>query len=127
DDDIKADYNEQADLALRKNGYHIHSTIDKDKYEAMKEVGKNYEHYGPDNPENDEIVEAGAVLMDNSTGKILSFYHGRDYVVGENVYNKATKAHRSPGSTFRPLAAYATSLDMGTLQLGSLIAHIPTP
>src|SRR5699024_9385012 len=50
DDDIKADYNEQADLALRKNGYHIHSTIDKDKYEAMKEVGKNYEHYGPDNP-----------------------------------------------------------------------------
>src|SRR5699024_125409 len=58
DDDIKAEYNEQADLALRKNGYHIHSTIDKDKYEAMKEVGKNYEHYGPDNPENDEIVEA---------------------------------------------------------------------
>src|SRR5699024_7519338 len=64
DDDIKADYNEQADLALRKNCYHIHSTIDKDKYEAMKEVGKNYEHYGPDNPENDEIVEAGAVLME---------------------------------------------------------------
>src|SRR5699024_2411778 len=90
-----------------------------------KEVGKNYEHYGPDNPENDEIVEAGAVLMENSTGKILSFYPGREYEVGENVYNKATKAHRSPGSTFKPLAAYTPAMDMGKLQLGSTIADIP--
>ena len=127
DEDIKEDYKEQADLALRKNGYHIHSTIDKDKYEAMQEVGNNYEQYGPDNPENDEIVEAGAVLMENNTGKILSFYPGRQYEVGENVYNKATKAHRPPGSTFKPLAAYAPAMDMGKLQPGSVIADIPTP
>src|SRR5699024_12071894 len=82
---------------------------------------------GPDNPENDEIVEAGAVLMENSTGKILSFYPGREYEVGENVYNKATKAHRSPGSTFKPLAAYAPAMVMGKLQPGSVMADIPTP
>src|SRR5699024_3988861 len=101
--------------------------IDKAKYEAMKEVGKNYEHYGPDNPENDEIVEAGAVLMENSTGKILSFYPGREYEVGENVYNKATKAHRSAGSTLQPLAAAASAMGIVKLQPGSVIAEISTP
>src|SRR5699024_8795115 len=40
---------------------------------------------------------------------------------------KATKAHRSPGSTFKPLAAYAPAMDMGKLQPGSVIADIPTP
>lgn len=127
DKEIKEDYKEQADLALRNNGYHIHSTIDKDMYETMQKVGSEYENYGPNNPENDEIVEAGAVLMENDTGKVLSFYPGREYDVGENVYNKATKAHRPPGSTFKPLAAYAPAMDLGRLQPGSVIADIPTP
>src|SRR5699024_12470257 len=44
DDDIKADYNEQADLALRKNGYHINYTNDKYTYEAIREDVQNYKH-----------------------------------------------------------------------------------
>src|SRR5699024_12486775 len=69
DEDIKEDYKEQADLALRKNGYHIHSTIDKDKYEAMQEVGNIYEQYGNVNPDNEEIIVYSAYLLVNYTLK----------------------------------------------------------
>src|SRR5690625_1323012 len=124
-----------ADRALRMNGYNIHSTIDKEMYDTMQEVVQNYEYYGPSRTYEENVdgetvqiteeVENGVVLIENKTGKILSFVPGRNYSI-DNQVNFATLTTRSPGSTFKPLAAYAPGMEIGAIQPGSVIADIPT-
>lgn len=59
-----------------------------------KEVKDKYPYYGPDKPETIkdsetgedkqimEPVEVGAILIENKTGKIISFVGGRDHKRG---------------------------------------------
>src|SRR5699024_4156054 len=121
-----------ADRALRMNGYNIHSTIDKEMYDAMQKAAKEYQHYGPDRTfvpkgETEEVteqVETGAVLIENKTGKILSFLPGREDSL-EDQNNYATDTRRDPGSTIKPTGVYGPAMDMGYTQPGSVIADIP--
>ena len=126
---LDEEYSILADRALRRNGYHIHSTINKKMYDKMQKIVADYPYFGPDRtvPETGEIepVENGMVLIENKTGKILSFVPGRNYKVGTNEFNFATQAHRSPGSTFKPFT-YAAGFELGKLQPGTVIADIPT-
>lgn len=133
-EELQEQYQMLADRALRMNGYHIHSTIDKKMYDEMQKVAKDYQYYGPDqtipvkgeDKPKIEQVETGAVIIENNTGKILSFVPGREDSL-DNQYNHATKAHRSPGSTIKPLAVYAPAMELGAVQPGSVIADIPSP
>ncbi len=133
-EELKEQYNILADRALRMNGYNIHSTIDKKMYDAMAKAAKDYQYYGPDRtftPKGEkeaitEQVETGAVLIENKTGKILSFVPGRDFRAGESENNHAfLPTQRQPGSTIKPLAVYAPAMDMGVIQPGSVIADAP--
>lgn len=132
-EELQEQYEILADRALRMNGYHIHSTIDKEMYDKMQEVVKNYQYFGPDrtfipagqSEEVTEQVETGVVLIENSTGRILSFVPGRDYQAGDNEFNFATQARRSPGSTIKPLVVYAPGMELGMIQPGSVVADIP--
>src|SRR5690625_4706253 len=134
--DLFEQYEILADRALRMNGYNIHSTIDKKMYDTMQKVVKNYEYYGPSRTytkengdgETEQIteeVENGVILIENKTGKILSFVPGRNYSL-DNQVNFATLTHRSPGSTFKPLTTFAPGMEIGAIQPGSVIADIPT-
>src|SRR5699024_5671815 len=85
DHQLTEEYEAIADRALRMNGYDIHTTINKEMYESMQTVAKEYEYYGPDrtfeqeNPNTGETesitqpIQAGAVLIENASGKIISF------------------------------------------------------
>lgn len=134
-EELKEQYEMLADEALRKNGYHIHSTIDKEMYDAMDKVVKDYPYYGPDKTftkEGDsepttEQVETGAVLIENDTRKILAFSPGRDHTATDRAYNHAFQAGRSPGSTIKPLLVYGPAMESGTIQPGSVIADIKPP
>src|SRR5690625_5413144 len=46
DEELKEEYEEIADRALRMNGYDINTTIDKEMYESMQTVEIEYEYYG---------------------------------------------------------------------------------
>ena len=48
-------------------------------------------------------VEAALVAIDPRTGEILAMVGGRDY--GTSQFNRATDAHRQPGSAFKPIVA----------------------
>src|SRR5699024_2123009 len=125
-----------ADRALRMNGYQIHSTIDKKMYETMEKIGNEYPYYGPDNSYREKNPETGktetitqpiqgaAVLIENKTGKLLSFFGGRDSSV-EKHYNFAITAKRQPGSTIKPIAVYAPAMELGAIQPGSVIPDVP--
>jgi len=129
DEDLHEQYKQLAARGLEMNGYHIHSTIDKDIYEAQQEVAKNFQHYGPDREVADketgetymDSVQTGAVLIENNSGKIISFVGNRESS-GENEYNFATQATRNPGSTIKPLLDYGPAMEKGVVQPGSVLA-----
>lgn len=127
-EDLKDEYENLADRALRMNGYHIHSTINKDMYEAMDKVVKDYPYFGPDKtiPETGDVEqeETGAILIENDTRKILAFSPGRDHNATDRANNHAFDTKRSPGSTIKPLAVYGPGMDLGKIQPGSVVADI---
>ncbi|WP_036688720.1 transglycosylase domain-containing protein [Paucisalibacillus globulus] len=136
DEELKGEYSILADRDLRRNGYNIHSTIDKEIYDAFQEVAKNYQHYGPDwtsetiDPATGEVipsmrVEAASILIENKTGRIISFLGGRGYSL-ENQLNYATDMVRTNGSTMKPILAYAPAMEKGVVQPGTPIADVKT-
>ncbi len=134
-DDLKAQYLALADRKLRQNGYQIYTTIDKKIYDKMQEVTKNYPNYGYDktaqvvDPDTKEMktvsepVEAGAILIENKTGKIISFVGGRDFKREQT--NHATASLRSNGSTMKPLLVYGPGIELGKISPGSVSANVP--
>lgn len=134
DDDKKLneEYKQLADRALEMNGYHIHSTINKDIFQAQQEVAKNFEHYGPDREvtvTDDETgetssymdpVQTGAMLIENKSGRIISFVGSREFTE-KNQNNFATNTKRLAGSTIKPLLDYAPAMEKGVVQPGSVL------
>ncbi|MGG4265378.1 transglycosylase domain-containing protein [Peribacillus simplex] len=121
DKDLKKQYVALADRNLRQNGYQIHTTVNKKIYDKMQEVTKNYPNFGYDKA--GQPVEAGAILIENKTGKIISFVGGRDFKRSQT--NHATASLRSNGSTMKPLLVYGPGIDLGKISPGSVIANVP--
>ncbi|XJZ29123.1 transglycosylase domain-containing protein [Bacillota bacterium Lsc_1132] len=123
-----------ADRDLRQKGYEIHTTIDKNIYDAMQQAKDQYKSYGPDKPqsikdpetgENKAImepVEVGAMLIENKTGRIISFVGGRDY--NRQQLNHATSSIRQNGSTMKPLLVYAPAFELGKASPGSVLPDV---
>ncbi|MBY7143890.1 penicillin-binding protein [Virgibacillus sp. NKC19-3] len=137
DADLRKEYEELAERDLRRSGYQIHSTIDKDIFDTMQEITEKFDNFGPDtvttveleNGEETEItqqVQASGILIENSSGKIISFVGGREYNE-DNQLNYATNAVRSNGSTIKPLLVYAPAMEKGIIQPGSPIADVDLP
>lgn len=122
DKSLEKKYNELADRALRQRGYRIHTTINKKMYEKMQKVAKNYQYYGPE--KDNERVETGSVLIENKTGKIISFVGSREYNDGNQI-NYAMGTVRPNGSTMKPLLDYAPAMEEGVIQPGSVFADVP--
>ena len=62
------------------------------------------------------------MLIENKTGKIISFVGGLDY--GREQLNHATQAHRSNGSTMKPLLVYTPAMEMGVIQPATIIPDL---
>lgn len=135
DDVLLEQYTTLADRQVHQNGYEIHSTIDKKIYDKMQEIAKNFSLYGPAKSETvtnsetgeteavSEPVETGAILIENKTGKIISFVGGRDH--DREATNHATSAKRSNGSTMKPLLVYGPAIELNTLSPGSILPDLP--
>lgn len=128
DENLYYRYRTLASQNLRQNGYEIHTTINKEIYDAMQQIKDNYPSFGPDKPEEKldpetgekitvmEPVEVGAMLIENKTGKIISFVGGRDH--NKQELNHATNAIRQNGSTMKPLLVYAPAIELGKASPG---------
>jgi penicillin-binding protein 1B len=133
-DELKEKYHTLADRNVRQSGYEIHSTIDKKIYDQMQKTKNAYTMYGPSktvtttDPETgeevqvEEPVQVGAIMIENKTGRIISFIGGRDFETEQ--LNHATSSYRSNGSTMKPLLAYAPALEYGYISPGSPIPDV---
>ncbi|MEC1521651.1 transglycosylase domain-containing protein [Neobacillus niacini] len=134
DENLFYKYKTLAKQNLRQNGYEIHTTINKDIYDVFQVVKNNYPNYGPDKPEQKqdpetgeminvmEPVEVGAMLIENKTGKIISFVGGRDH--NKQELNHATSAVRQNGSTMKPLLVYAPAIELGKASPGTPLPDV---
>ncbi|MCM3637122.1 penicillin-binding protein [Sporosarcina luteola] len=123
-----------AERDMRTGGYRIYSTIDKDLYDGMNKVAEEFEHYGFTYTREeedistgeiilkDDPVQVGAIMIENSTGRILSFVGGRDHNL-ENT-NHATRAFRQNGSSMKPLLVYAPAIEYGVIGAGSPVVDV---
>ena len=107
---------------LLNGGYHIYTTIDKEMYDAMREIAQNPDLFTPDDEEKG-VEQIGAIMLDNKTGAILSMIEGRDFHIEQ--LNHATQMVRQPGSTMKPLAAFLPALESGAIQPATPIDDIP--
>lgn len=122
DEELFEDYKIRAKRDLRMKGYKIHSTIDKEIYDVFQKVVKNYKYFGPDNEETGEPVQTGGMLIENSSGRIISFVGGREYNQ-DTQWNYATSGNGRPvGSTIKPLLDYGPAMEKGVTQPGTPIA-----
>ncbi|WP_066172961.1 transglycosylase domain-containing protein [Bacillus marinisedimentorum] len=129
------EYEANADSQLRKSGYRIHTTINKEIYDKMQEIKNNYTLYGSEKAEWKvdpktgekvkvmEPVETAAIMIENKTGRIISFVGGRDFE--RQQQNHATQALRPNGSTMKPLLVYAPAMEFGAVQPGSVLIDAP--
>lgn len=123
-----------ADRDVRSKGYRIYSTINKEMYDGMQEAAQNFQYYGhtytkkevdSETGEEKEVqvpVQVGSIMIENTTGKILSFVGGRDHKL--EALNHATGAYRSNGSTMKPLLAYGPALEYGIIGAGSPVVDV---
>jgi len=131
---LKDKYMILADRDVRSKGYRIYSTINKDMYDAMQKAAENFKNYGhtytvkdKDPVTGEEVdaqmpVQVGSILIENNTGRILSFVGGRDFQLKN--YNYATQAKRSNGSTMKPLLVYAPAIEYGVIGAGSPLVDV---
>lgn len=132
-DKLFEEYEILADRAVRARGYRIHSSIEKDLFDAQQKAKDAYESYGPTltktivNQEGQEEevpmpVQVGSTTIENDTGRILSFVGGRDHEISN--FNYATQAYRSIGSTAKPLLVYAPAIEFGKIGAGSPVVDV---
>ena len=68
-------------------------------------------------------LEGSLVALDPSSGEVRALVGGRDFL--ETSYNRATQAHRQPGSAFKPII-YAAALERG-MSPASMLHHLDEP
>ena len=69
--------------------------------------------------------QAALVIEDQSTGYVVAIVGGRGTKEGRRTLNRATSALRSPGSTFKPLSAFAPALDSAGQTLATVYLDAP--
>ena len=100
---------------LSRTNYKVYSTVDMDLQRAADSAVRT-QLAGIDkifssrkkNAIPPGTVQAALVALDPKTGEILAMVGGRDY--SQTQLNRATDAHRQPGSVFKPIV-YATALN----------------
>ena len=69
--------------------------------------------------------QAAMVVEDQSTGYVVALVGGRGVKEGRRTLNRATNSKRSPGSTFKVLAAFAPALDSAGQTLATVYNDAP--
>ena len=104
----------------------LYEAIDKYRSAMMTSLGvtetsENYEETISITPQ----PQAAMVIEDQSTGYVVAMVGGRGNKEGRRTLNRAMDAARSPGSTFKVLAAFAPALDNAGQTLATVYNDAP--
>ena len=118
---------ERARGQLMDGGYTIRTTIDQDlqnKIESL--VNDTYKAYTGRDAHGKLAPQVSSTVIDNKTGDVIAVVGGRT-TEGDQV-NRAIKGYRQPGSTAKPLVAYAPASERGYLPQSTVVdSAVGTP
>jgi len=121
----KYQYNEQAALDIIYNGgIHIYTTLQPKVQAALDEVFTNPEFFDYDNPRTAELPQAAMTIIEPTTGYVRGLYGGRGEKEG-SVFNRATQAERSPGSSIKPILVYAPGIETRKITAATVVDDVP--
>jgi penicillin-binding protein 1A len=80
-------------------------------------------HMNTDASDGKNPLQAALLAMDPETGEVRALVGGRSF--GASRFDRATQAHRQPGSAFKPFV-YATALEEGWAP-ASIVDHLDEP
>ena len=103
-------------------GYKIYSTADPEIQSAVDEVFTDSEKYGLKGKE-DEQLQGSFTIMDYQ-GRVKGMSGGigeKKANLGLSGFNRATDAIRQPGSTMKPIAAYAPAIEDELVHYSSIV------
>lgn len=108
------DYDEKATNILFYNaGYKIYATIDPKIQEALESVYKDADTYAL-KAKNGATMQGSMTIMDYK-GNVLGLVGGIGNKTSNRGLNRATNAIRQPGSTIKPLSAYAPAIEQNII------------
>ncbi len=108
-------------------GYKIYATIDPEIQQTVDEVFSNSEKYGIIGKDGKQLQGAFTVMDYN--GRVLGLAGGigtKTVNLGLSGFNRATDAVRQPGSTMKPIAAYAPAIEENIINYSSLVNDTAT-
>jgi penicillin-binding protein 1B len=112
-------------------GYMVFTTLDASLQRAAERAvrdGLAATERGALRSRRRQPLQAALVAIDPRTGDVLAMVGGRDY--GASQFNRATQAHRQPGSAFKPIVALtalarSTTPDGPAFTLASVVEDEP--
>ena len=108
-------------------GYKIYATIDPEIQAAVDEVFSNSQTYGLKGKDGSQLQ--GAFTIMDYRGRIRGLAGGigeKTVNLGLSGFNRATDAIRQPGSTMKPIAAYAPAIENGIIHSSSILNDTAT-
>lgn len=108
-------------------GYKIYATIDPEIQKTVDEVFSNSEKYGLKGKDGQQL-QGSFTIMDYK-GRVRGLAGGigqKTVNLGLTGFNRATDALRQPGSTMKPIAAYAPAVENGIIHYSSIVNDTAT-
>ncbi len=108
-------------------GYKIYATLNPEIQTVVDEVFSNSEAYGLTGKDGEQL-QGSFTIMDYK-GRVRGLAGGigeKTVNLGMTGFNRATDAIRQPGSTMKPIAAYAPAIENGIINYSSILNDTAT-
>ena len=103
-------------------GYKIYATVDPEIQSTVDAVFSDAKTYGIKGKDGKQLQ--GAFTIMDYNGRVLGLAGGigqKTANLGMSGFNRATDALRQPGSTMKPIAAYAPAVENGIVHYSSIV------
>lgn len=104
---------------LNIGGYKIYTTMDKHAQETVEDAFADNSNF--EKSVDDQLVQGSMTIINQENGSIVALLGGRNYE--KKGYSRVDGSRRSPGSSFKPLVAYAPALESGKFTSSSLLSN----
>lgn len=104
-------YSNDPSDALYRSGLQIYTTMNSQLQTHAEKIFSEPGNFPSETTKN-QSVQSAMVIIDDTKGEVKALMGGRHYEQ-QRGFNRATSAHRQPGSSIKPLAVYSPALEQG--------------
>ena len=109
-----------------KGGLRVYTSLDQNIQRIAEAAMSNNANFPSSNTDANDILQpqGAVVVLDPATGQIKALVGGREHVQ-KRQWNRAVQSTRQPGSSFKPIIAYAPAIDLMDMSPASVFDDSP--